>query len=99
MRLDRVRRPGGETDGAAEEHVVAQQEVGRQALPHRRRVRLDPRVELLRRAVLEQPHLVPLVVVENEHGQETADVGPDDPGTADVELLRVRLLAQTTVTS
>ena len=58
--------------------MVAEDEVGRQLLAHRRRVRLDPAVELRARAVLEQLDLVPLVAVEHEDGQQAADVGPDD---------------------
>ena len=94
MRLHGVRRAGCETDGAAQEHVVAQEEVGRQLVAHRRGVRLDPDIELLARAVLEQLHAIALVVVEHEDGQQAADVGPHDRSAAEVVALRVRLLAE-----
>ena len=57
-------------------------------------VRLDPRVELRARAVLEQLHLVALVAVEHEGGQQAADIRPDDPCRADVVTLGMRLLAE-----
>ena len=65
-----------------------------QALTHGGGVRLDPRVELLARAVLQQLHVVALVVVEHEDGQQPADVGPDDLGAAEVVALGMRLLAE-----
>ena len=46
VRLDDVRRAGRGADGAAEQHVVGEDEVGRQERAHRRGVRLDVRVEL-----------------------------------------------------
>ena len=48
VRLDRVARAARRADGAAEEHVVAEDEVGRQLLADGRGVRLDPGVELRR---------------------------------------------------
>ena len=74
--------------------MVAQEEVSRQLVAHRRSVRLDPDIELLARAVLEQLDAIALVVVEHEGGQKAADVGPHDLSAAEVVALRVRLLAE-----
>ena len=93
MSLERVRRSGRGTDGAAEEHVVAEHEIRRQTLAQHRRIRLDPAVELSARAVLEELDLVALVAVEDEDGQEPADVRPQDLRSAEVVALGVRLLA------
>jgi hypothetical protein len=75
VRLDDVRRAGRRADGPAEDHVVDEDEVGREALPHRRRVRLDPGRELLRRTVLHELHAVAVVAIEHEDRQQPADVG------------------------
>jgi hypothetical protein len=92
VRLDRERPSGSGAHRAAEEDVVAQDEVGREALPQGCRVGADPAVELGARAVLEELDLVALVAVEDEDRKEASDVRPDDCGTADVEPLRVRVL-------
>ena len=63
-------------------------------LAERRRVRLDPGVELLARAVLQQLDAVALVAVEHEDGKQAADVGTHDLRAAEVEALGVRLLAE-----
>ena len=84
----RARRP-------AEQDVVAEDEVGGQALPSAAAFASTQGVELLARAVLQELHLVALVAVEDEHGQQPADVGPDDLRAAEVVALRVRLLAET----
>ena len=68
--------------------MIAEDEVGRPVLAHRGRVRFDPGVEVVARAVLEQLDAVPLVVVEHEDGQEPAHVGTHDLRAADVEALR-----------
>ena len=94
VRLHGIGRARRATDRAAEQHVVAQEKVGRQMFTHGRRVRLDPRVELAARAVLEQLDAVALVVIEYEGGQEASHVGPDDSGAPEVVALRMRLLAE-----
>ena len=94
MRLDGVARAARAPDRAAEQDVVAEDEVGRQLLAHRRRVRLDPGVELVARAVLEQLDAVALVVVEHEDGKEPADVGTHDLRATEVVALGMRLLAE-----
>ena len=94
MRLHGVRRAGCTTDSPTQEHVVAQEEVSRQLVAHRRSVRLDPDIELLARAVLEQLDAIALVVVEHEGGQKATDVGPHDRSATEVVALRVRLLAE-----
>ena len=81
-------------DGSAEEHVVAEDEVGGKAFSHRRRVRLDPGVEPVVRAVLEQSHLVARIPVEHEHGEQPADVGPHGVGPAEIVALGMRLLRE-----
>ena len=73
---------------------MAEDDVGRQVLAQRRGVRLDPALELLPRAVLDELHLVALVAVEHEDGQEPAHVRPDDARAAEVVELRSRLLAE-----
>ncbi len=65
--LTAYRAPARRADRAAEEDVVAEDEVGGIELAEHRRVRLDPGVELGARAVLEQLDLVALVAVEDEH--------------------------------
>ncbi len=93
MRLHGIRRTGRASDRPAEQYVVAEEEVRGNVLTNNGRVRLDPGVELIARAVLEQPHAIALVVVEHEDRQEAADVGPHDLRAADVEPLGVRFLA------
>ena len=75
MRLDDVARTGRRSDRAAEEDVVDEDEVGGQLLPHGRRVRLDPAVELGAGAVLHPLHLVALVLVEDEDREEPTPSG------------------------
>ena len=78
VRLDRERRSRRRSDRPAEEDVVGEDDVGRQVLAQRRGVRLDPALELLPRAVLDELHVVALVAVEHEDGQEPAHVRPHD---------------------
>ncbi len=94
VRLHRVARARGLADRAAEEHVVAEDEVGREALAKGARVRLDPAVELLARAVLEKLDLVALVVVEDEGREQPAHVRLHDLGRSQVVQLRMRLLTE-----
>ena len=92
--LTRVGRAARGADRAAEQDVVAEDEVGRKALAQRGRVPLHPAVELRARAVLEELHLVALVPVEHEDRQEAGDVRPHRLCAAEVVLLRLRLLAE-----
>ena len=92
--LDAEARTRRCTHRTAEEHVIREDEVGRQQLADRGRIPLDPVVELGARALLDELHLVPLVAVEHEDGQETADVRPHELRAAEVVALGVRLLAQ-----
>jgi hypothetical protein len=92
--LDGVLRTRRPADRATEQHVVAEQKVGGQPGGDRRRVRADPAIELLARAVLQKLHAVPVVAVEHEDREEPADVRPDDVRPAQVVSLRVRLLAE-----
>ena len=94
MGLHGVPRASRTTDRATEKHVVAEEEIRRQVLAHRSGVRLDPGVELVARAVLQELHAIPLVVVEHEDGKEPSDIGSYDRSAAEVVALRVRLLAE-----
>ena len=94
MRLDRVARAARRADRPAEQHVVREDEVGRQVLAERRCVRLDVRLALREGEVLEQARLEPLVAVEDEHGQQAADVGLHDGRAAEVEPFGMRLLRE-----
>ena len=88
------RAPVAAPTGAAEQHVVREHEVGGQVLAQRRRVRLDVRVALGLRQVLEQPCLEALVAVEDEHGQHGADARAHGRRAGEVEPLGVRLLGE-----
>jgi hypothetical protein len=94
VRLHGVSRSRRSPDRAAEQDVVAENEIGRQVLAHGRRVRSDPRVELLASAVLQQLHAVALVVIEDEDREQSTDVGPHDLRPADVVAFRMRLLTE-----
>ncbi len=72
VRLDRERRAGRGSDRSARQHVIAEDEIGWQALLDRRRVRSHVPVELQRSQILEQPRLEALVRVEDEHRQRAA---------------------------
>ena len=54
--------------------MVREDDVGGQKRADREGIRFDPVVELGPGAVLDAPHLVPLVAVEDEDGQQAADV-------------------------
>jgi hypothetical protein len=74
--------------------VVREEQVGRQQLPERGGVRLDVRLALRGREVLQEPRLEPLVAVEDEDRQKPlGQLRDDDPRAADVVPLRVALLA------
>ena len=66
VRLHHIAASHSGADGSPEEDVVAEHDVGRQLGTDCCGVRLDPRVQLTARAVLEQLHLVALVAVEHE---------------------------------
>ena len=94
VRLDAVRHPARGTDGRAEQDVVREDEICRPELAQRRRVRRDVRVPLLRREVAEQPRVEPLVLVEDEDGQQPLrQLRHDDARAAEVEPLGMPLLA------
>ena len=94
VRLDRVARAARCADRPAEQHVVREHDVGRQQLPERSRVRLDVALPLLGGQVLQSGRLEPLVAVDDEHGQQPiGQLRPHDARAAEVESLRMRLLA------
>ena len=68
VRLDGERRACCGPDRSTEEDVVREDHIGGQERPDRRSVRLDPAVEFRPGAVLDAPHLVPVVAVEDEDG-------------------------------
>ena len=76
----------------SEEHVIGEDQVGGCELAQDGGVGLDETVSLFLRGVLEELRLHPLVPVEDEHGQEAADVGSHRLHAAEVVELRVRLL-------
>ena len=76
----------------SEEHVIGEDQVGWCELAQDGGVGLDETVSLFLRGVLEELRLHPLVPVEDEHGQEAADVGSHRLHAAEVVELRVRLL-------
>ena len=94
VRLHDVARAGRGSDRPAEEHVVDEDEIGGQVLAQRGGIRLDPRVELGACALLNALHLVPLVLVEHEDGEQAAHVGTDRGRSAEVVALGVRVLGE-----
>ena len=92
VRLDRVARAARRADRATQQHVVGEDEVGREQLPHGRRVLLDVSLPLLARQLLEQARLVALVAVEHERRQRTDQLRAHGFGGTEVVLLGVRLL-------
>jgi hypothetical protein len=94
VRLDLVARTCARCDRAPHQHVVREDEVGGKVGSERADVARDIPLAVRARHVLEQDRLEPLVPVEHEHGQEPADLRPADLGPAEVELLRLRILAE-----
>ncbi len=74
--------------------MVAEDEIGGEPRANRRRIRVDPAVELGSSAVLQELDLVAGVAVEDEDGEQPADIGPDDLGSAQVVELGTGLLAE-----
>ena len=94
VRLHGEARAARGGDGAAEDHVVREDEIGGQALAERFRVRGHVPLALVGREVLYQLCLQALVLVEHERGQEPSDVGAHDPRAAEVVQVRMRLLRE-----
>ncbi len=94
VRFDRVARTRRGGDRPAEQDVVREHEVGRQVLAQSCGVQLDIALTLGSREVLQQLRLEPFVTVEDEGGQDAADVRPHDLSTAEVVELGMRLLAE-----
>ena len=94
VRLDREARPRSAPDGRPEQHVVREDEVGRQVLAQRRGVRLDVAVALGLREVLQQPRLEPLVPVEHERPAAARRARAARPPRRRGRTLRMRLLAE-----
>ena len=78
--------------GAAEQHVVGEDEIGRCELTEDGGVGLDETISLFLRRFLQELRLHPLVPVEHEDRQEAADVGSHRLRAAEVVELGVRLL-------
>ena len=68
VRLDAVAAADGGADGAAEQHVVGEEQLGGRQRADRRRVRLDVAGALLSAEVLQQAGVEPAVFVEDETG-------------------------------
>ena len=86
--------PVAAPDRPTEEDVVREDDVGGQERAERRRVRVDPAVELVPGAILDPLHVVALVAVDHERGQQPADVGSERLRGAEVVPLRLRLLRE-----
>ena len=94
VHLQGERRAKRGTDRAAEEHVIREHDIRGHQLAKRGRVRIDIRVELVLREVLQQLRVQALVLVEDERRQQTAgQVGHDDLGAAEVEQVGMPFLA------
>ena len=94
VRLDAVANACCGADRAPEDHVVHEDDVGRQMLPDRGRVRLDEAVALGPAEILHPLRLHALVAVEHEDGQDTPDVRPHRRCTAQIERLGMGLLGE-----
>lgn len=92
--LDGERHAARQADRASREDVIHEQEVGRELGPNGRGVRLDVRLALLAREILEVAGLEVLVVVEDEDRQRPGKPRADDARAAEVEPLAVGLLAE-----
>ena len=94
VRLHAEPLAGGGADRAAHQHVVREDQIGREQLAERCRVRVDVGAALGRGEVLQQARLETGVAVEHEDGQQPArQVGDDDLRAAEVEVLGRALLA------
>ena len=94
VRLDDVAPADRLPDGAAQQHVVDEDEIGRKVLPHGRRVGRDPGVQLRPSGILDALDLVAVVLVDDEDREESAHVGAHRLGASEVEPLGVRLLGE-----
>ena len=74
MGLDGERRARRGADRTAEQNVIGEYDIRRQEVSDRGGVGLDPGVELRAAQSCTRPHSQPLVAVEDEHGQQSADV-------------------------
>ena len=94
MRLHAEARPARSGDRSAEQHMVGEDEIGRQSRAQSRGVQLDEPLALRSRQVLEQSRLEPFVTVEDEDRQQPADLWSDDLCRPDVVQLGVPLLRE-----
>ena len=93
VRLDAERRTGRLADRSSEQHVVDEDEVGREPAQHLC-VRCDVCGALAGRQVLQESWLEAGVTIHHEHGQQpTWKLGDDHARAAEVVLLRRALLA------
>ncbi len=92
MHRDRVVRSRRRTDGAAEEDVAGEDEVGRKPLANGRSVGVDPRVELTPGELLHELDPIAVVAIEDEHRQQAAHVRAHGVRASEVEALGVGLL-------
>ena len=92
--LHDIRHAGRGAHRAAEDQVVGEEEIGRQVLSQGRGIRLHEALALVPAEILDAMGLDVLVAIDDEHGQDPPDVGPDDAGAPDVVPLRMGILAE-----
>ena len=93
VHLHDVRDPGRGGDGPAHQRVVREEEIGRQQLAQRGRVRLGVPLALVRRPLGQQLRTKALIAVEDEHREQPAGkLGANNLCRSQVEALRMRLL-------
>ena len=94
--LDDVAAAARGADGAADQHVVDEHETaGAGSARIAAAFASTQRVELVARAVLHPLDVVPLVAIDHEDGQQTADVGAHGRRAPEVEALGVRAPGRT----
>ena len=94
MRLHDVRAAARSADGPTQQDVVDVEEICGPLFADRRGVRVDPGVELRARALLQALHLVALVAVDHENGEQPADVRSHGGRSSEIEPLRLSLLGE-----
>ena len=94
VRLDRVARAACGRHGPAEQNMVGEDEIGGQVLAKGLGVRVHVALALGGGQIGKAAHLESLVAIEDEDGQQAADVRPHDLGAAQVVLLGARLLRE-----
>ena len=92
--LHREGRAAARSDRRSQEDVIREDQIRRQLVTHGRDVQIDVPRPLGGGEVLEQPRLEAFVPVEDEDGEQSPDVRPDDTGARQVVALRTGFLAE-----